>query len=87
METLVEHLQRLGASYLPDGDDSVFLRYDDHETIPIIRRLANELLISEKGEPRYTDIDALYRTYGYFIFPAGGGRSCLRTKKGVIVFG
>ncbi len=92
MEKLVGYLKKIDASNLPDGDDDVVLRRDDHEMVRYVEDLAQELLIDESGTPNYELIDALYRTYGYFIFPGERDRfgwltACLRTKKGIIIFG
>lgn len=92
MEKLVGYLKKIDASGLPDGDDDVVLRRDDHEMVRYVEDLAQELLIDETGTPNYELIDALYHNYGYFIFPGERDRfgwltACLRTKKGIIIFG
>lgn len=92
MEKLVAYLKNIDSSSLPDGDDDVVLRRDDHELVRYVEDLADELLIDEAGTPRFELIDALYRNHGYFIFPGerdrfGWLRACLRTKKGIIIFG
>lgn len=92
MEKLVAYLNQIDTSDLPDGDDGVILRRDDHELVVYIQNLAEDLLIDDGGTPRFELIDTLFRTHGYFIFPGERDRfgwltACLRTKKGVIVFG
>ena len=80
-------------SNLPEvGDDSYVLRHSDHTFVDRIEVLAQEILISEDGDPIYDKMDQLFREYGFFIFPGdrdqfGWLTGCLRTKKGIIVFG
>ena len=92
METLVSSLKQLEATALPDGDDDVVLQHHDHDLVSEIEELATSLLITEEGTPNFTEIDRLYHEYGYFVFPGERDRfgwltACLRTKKGLIVFG
>lgn len=90
MEDLARLLNVFEQSDLPDGDG--VLHGTDHPLIDSIQGLAIDLLISEEGTPFYGEIDRLYATYGYFIFPGARDQfglltSCIRTKKGIIVFG
>ena len=90
MEDLARLLNEFEQANLPDGDG--ILHETDHPLIDAIQGLATDLLISEEGTPFYSEIDRLYKTYGYFIFPGERDRfgwltSCIRTKKGIIVFG
>ena len=92
MEELVSYLRQFDASDLPDGDDDVILHHSDHELVAMIECIATEIFIGEEGDPLFSEIDRLLREYDYFIFPGDRDRygwltACLRTKKGVIVFG
>jgi hypothetical protein len=87
MNHLVELLNDVDESFLPDASDEKVLRDDDHAVIPVIRNLASSLLITDNGDPDFESIDALYNEHGYFIFPGERDTACLRTKKGIIVFG
>lgn len=74
------------------GDDKI-LSNQDHLLVPVIRHLANILLIDEKkGTPNFDEMDRLHKEHGYFIFPGERDRfgwltACIETKKGIIVFG
>lgn len=92
MDELVSLLQQLDDSSLPDGDIRVILHDCHHDLISAIRDLATSLLISDKGDPIFEEMDRLYNDYGYFILPAdrtkhGMAIGCLKTKKGLILFG
>lgn len=92
MEHLVRMLNDVDASDLENrGDDNV-LSNQDHLLVRVIRYLATILLITDDGNPRFDEIDTLFKEHGYFIFPGerdgfGWVTACIRTKKGVIVFG
>lgn len=92
MNHLVELLNDVDESCLPDASDDKVLHDEDHAVICVIRNLATSLLITDNGDPDFESIDALYNEHGYFIFPGERDRfgwltACLRTKKGIIVFG
>ena len=94
MESLVELLRTFEESDLatPRDPDLVFLSASMHELVEKIEARATDVLISEDGSPNYNSMDKIYEMYGYFVFPGERDRfgwvtGCLRTKKGVIVFG
>jgi hypothetical protein len=92
METLVSYLIQLEKSLLPDVTEDIYLLDIDHPHVQMIRNLASDFLIKDDGTPDFDQIDHLYHTYGYFIFPGERDRygwlsACLRTTKGLIVFG
>lgn len=92
MNHLVELLNDVDESYLPDTDGENVLHDEDHTLVSVIRNLATSLLISDNGDPDFDTIDELFHTHGYFIFPGERDRfgwltACLQTKKGIIVFG
>lgn len=92
MEHLVLMLNDVDASNLPDAGDEKILIEQDHHLISVIRNLASNTLILDDGTPDFAAIDFLFHEYGYFIFPGERDRfgwltACLRTKKGIIVFG
>lgn len=92
MNHLVELLNDVDESYLPDTDGENVLQDEDHAIISVIRNLATSLLISDNGDPDFDSIDELHHTHGYFVFPGERDRfgwltACLQTKKGIIVFG
>lgn len=91
MQRLVECLKAVDDSSLPDNKDT---RLDvvDHPLIDEIQFIAARLLITDKGEPDFDEIDRLFKEYNYFIYPGERDRfgwvtACLETKKGFIVFG
>ncbi len=87
MNHLVELLNDVDESYLPDTTEEIILRDEDHAVIAVIRNLATSLLISDNGDPDFDTMDALFHEHGYFIFPGERGTVCIQTKKGIIVFG
>jgi hypothetical protein len=94
MQQLVEYLKCIEASDLPDVPEhvDVYLHRDQHEMISKIIRTANDVLISDDGNPLFEEMDKLWHDYGYFIFPGERDRcgwltGCIQTKKGIIVFG
>ena len=92
MEDLVANLRLIDSSELPDGDDDVILHPCDHALVSVIEGMATDVLIDEEGTPNYAQMDWLYHTHGYFVFPGERDRfgwltGCLRTKKGIIIFG
>lgn len=87
MNHLVELLNDVDESHLPDASDEKVLYDEDHALINVIRNLATSLLITDNGDPDFESIDELYHEHGYFIFPGERLTACLRTKKGIIVFG
>jgi hypothetical protein len=92
MEHLVRMLNDVDESALEDRDDDKILSDQDHLLVSVIRHLATILLITERGDPDFIEIDRLFHEHGYFIFPGERDRfgwlsACLRTKKGIIVFG
>ena len=91
MQRLVECLKAVDASSLPDNKD-IRLDVVDHPLIDEIQFIATRLLITDKGEPDYDEIDRLFKEFGYFIYPGERDRfgwltACIETKKGFIVFG
>lgn len=91
MDRLVECLKIVESSSLPDDHEN---RLDtvDHPLIDEILFIADRLLITDKGEPAFDEIDRLYKEHGYFIYPGERDRfgwvtAFLQTKKGFIVFG
>lgn len=91
MERLVECLRVVDASSLPD-DSEVRLDPVDHPLITEIQFIATRSLITDDGDPKFEDIDRLYKEFGYFVYPGERDRfgwvtACLQTKKGFIVFG
>jgi hypothetical protein len=91
MQRLVECLKIVDESSLPDAQDT-HLDTVDHPLIEEILFIAERLLITDKGEPEFDEIDRLYKQYGYFVYPGerdgfGWVTACLQTKKGIIVFG
>jgi len=91
MQRLVECLKIVDESSLPNEMDT---RLDtvDHPLIDEIEFIATRLLITDKGEPEFDEIDRLYKEFGYFVFPGERDRfgwvtACIQTKKGFIVFG
>jgi len=91
MQQLVECLQTLEASSLPDDMDTC-LDTVDHPLIDEIEFIATRLLITDKGQPDFDQIDRLYDEFGYFVVPGerdsfGWVTACIQTKKGFIVFG
>lgn len=91
MQRLVECLRSVDESALPDNTD-VRLDVVDHPLIDEIIFIASRLLITDKGEPEFDEIDRLFKEYGYFIYPGERDRfgwvtACIETKKGFIVFG
>jgi hypothetical protein len=91
MQRLVECLKEVDDSSLPNNKD-VRLDTVDHPLIDEIEFLATRLLITDKGEPNFDEIDRLFKEYKYFIYPGerdsfGWVTACLETKKGFIVFG
>ncbi len=94
MEILVERLRDLEASELPTPEhvDDVYLEAKMHALVEKIEALASDVLVSEGGQPNFNQMDKLFAMYGYFVFPGDRDRfgwvtGCLRTKKGIIVFG
>lgn len=92
MNHLVQMLRDVDESCLEDGDDDKILSHQDHLLVSVIQNLATKLLITESGTPDFDEIDRLYHEHGYFIFPGerdsfGWLTACIRTKKGIIVFG
>lgn len=91
MQRLLECLNAVDASSLPE-DSEIRLDVSDHPLIDEIIFIATRLLITDKGEPEFDEMDKLYKEHGYFIYPGERDRfgwvtACLQTKKGVIVFG
>lgn len=91
MQRLVECLKIVDGSSLPEDTD-IRLDVADHPLIDEIVFLAARLLITDKGEPEFDEMDRLYNEHGYFIYPGerdqfGWVTACLQTKKGTIVFG
>ena len=91
MQRLLECLKSVEESPLPENID-VRLDVVDHPLIDEIVFIATRLLITDKGEPHFDEMDRLHRDYGYFIYPGERDRfgwvtGCLQTKKGFIVFG
>ncbi len=91
MNRLVECLQMLEATDLPETSETV-LDSVDHDLIDEVKHAATQSMITSKGEPHFDNIDELWRTHGYFIFPGERDRfgwltACIQTKKGIIVFG
>jgi hypothetical protein len=91
MQRLVECLKTVDDSSLPDNKD-IRLDVVDHPLIDEIQFIAARLLITDKGEPDFNEIDRLFKEYAYFIYPGERDRfgwvtACLQTKKGFIVFG
>lgn len=91
MQRLVECLKTVDGSSLPDNKD---IRLDsvDHPLIDEIQFLATRLLIDKSGDPKFEEIDRLFKEFGYFIYPGERDRfgwvtACIETKKGFIVFG
>lgn len=85
-------LHDVDSSDLENRDDDKILSNQDHLLVPVIRHLATILLITEDGDPRFDEMDNFFHEHGYFIFPGERDRfgwltACLRTKKGIIVFG
>lgn len=84
MDALISALKKIDESDLPDGDGYL--------TEPAVQQLASVVLRNENGEPRYTEIDALYAASGYFVLPVmprtarGWLGGAIRTKKGLIRF-
>ncbi len=94
MEDLVTYLRMLEESDIPTiaEHEDVFLQHEDHELVGQIEGLATTLFIDEKGSPRFEDMDTLWHEHGFFVFPGerdqfGWLTGCIRTKKGIIVFG
>lgn len=92
MNHLIELLNDIDESYLPDGTHDTILTDEDHVLVSVIRNLATSLLISDNGDPDFDTIDELFHKHGYFIFPGERDRfgwltACIQTKKGIIVFG
>lgn len=92
MNYLVQMLRDVDESCLEDGDDDKILSHHDHLLISVIQNLATNLLITKNGTPDFEEMDRLYHEHGYFIFPGerdsfGWLTACIRTKKGIIVFG
>lgn len=91
MDTLLTLLHSLEASALPDDMEEILHR-GDHPHVIDIEGLAIDLFISSSGDPLFHEIDQLWETHGFFIFPGERDRcgwitACLQTKKGIIVFG
>ncbi len=91
MQRLAECLKALDDSSLPDNTN-VRLDTVDHPLIDEIQFIAARLLITDKGEPDFDEMDRLHKEFGYFIYPGERDRfgwvtACLQTKKGFIVFG
>lgn len=94
MDRLVTCLQELENSDLPDvpQHEDVYLYRCDNELVREIQDLATTLFVSDDGNPMFEEIDKLWQTYGYFIFPGERDRfgwltACIQTRKGIIVFG
>ena len=92
MNHLVRMLNDVDSSDLENRGDDKILSNQDHLLVSVIRHLATILLIDDNGNPRFDDMDKLYKEHGYFIFPGERDRfgwvtACLETKKGIIVFG
>lgn len=91
MQRLVECLNNVNGSSLPDDPD-VRLDVVDHPLIEEITFIATRLLIDDKGQPIFDEMDRLYTEFGFFIVPGerdsfGWVTGCIQTKKGFIVFG
>jgi hypothetical protein len=91
MNRLVECLKIVDESSLP-SDRDVRLDTVDHPLIDEIIFIAERLLIDDKGQANFDEIDRLCNEHGYFIYPGerdkfGWVTACLQTKKGFIVFG
>lgn len=92
MELLVQNLHALEETDLPDGDDSIILHAEDHPLVYVVQGIANDVLIHEDGTPRFESMDMLWNEHGFFVFPGEKDRfgwliGCIRTKKGIIMFG
>jgi len=92
MNRLLECLKTIDESTLPDDDDDIRLDATDHPIVDEIEFIATQLFIDDEGSPKFDEMDTLHKVYGYFIYPGeldrfGWVTACLRTKKGIIVFG
>lgn len=90
MENLVALLNALDRTSLPNND-GILTPYH-HPLVTDIENAACDLLVSSDGEVQYDMLDVLFKKHGYFVFPGDRDRygwltGCIRTKKGVVVFG
>jgi len=94
MDNLVHYLRTIEESDLRTvaANEDVYLRHNDHPLVREIEALATRIFIDENGNPRFEDMDTLWHTHGFFVFPgerdhSGWLTACIQTKKGIIVFG
>ena len=89
MDSLINALNALEASTLPDSDDVI--NNMNTPEITIILCLAEQVLIDEQGRCNWDAIDELMR-HGFPVYAGDQDRfgwltGCIETTKGVIVYG